>query len=235
LGKSQKNICGTVILSVAPMYDIREDDGTTSALVKCSKNLSQEVISPTDELNNPLATDAVKVVEHFKENVLCLINDNKKSDVVLALKDIIANDTHIKPDTVVDKVTGLTKAEIGSTDTFIIENFLAGVFLYIVTVVENTVGKVTVGTIDDKYISQFANRDCEVRFVDKLIETLKADETEPYAADVDSEVVDGIRIESDSVPNLQQNIYNQTIDVKGNNNLVNGFVFNLNNRGERRE
>jgi hypothetical protein len=31
--------------------------------------------------------------------------------------------------------------------------------------------------------------------------------------------------------NLQQNTYNQTIDVKGNNNIVNGFVFNPNSRG----
>jgi nucleoside phosphorylase len=31
--------------------------------------------------------------------------------------------------------------------------------------------------------------------------------------------------------NLQQNTYNQTINVKGDNNFVNGFVFNPNSRG----
>lgn len=58
----------------------------------------------------------------------------------------------------VDKVAGLTKAAIASTDTFVIEDFLAGVFLYVATVVINTEGNGSVGTIDSNCMSQFSGR-----------------------------------------------------------------------------
>lgn len=163
-----------------------------------------------------------------------LIDGNKKSDVVLALKDIIANDTNILPDTVVDKVSGLSKSALVATDIHVFEDFLAGVFLYAATVVINTDGRKTASTINKNYISQFTNRASEVHFNDKTDRTAQSASTEgseQFSSGAESEVVDGVRIENDFQPNLQQNIYNQTIDVKGNNNLVNGFVFNLNDKG----
>jgi hypothetical protein len=196
-----------------------DEDRCTSDWATCRKNLPTDIVSEAKKKVEQ--DDKSELHEVFRKSVLPLINENQKSDVVLALKDIIANDTDIKPDTIVDKVAGLTKSEISATDTFVIEDFLAGVFLYTVTVVENTDGKTTTGMIDESYMSQFINRDSEVKFVDRLDSTPTDD----------SEVVDGIRIENDFTPNLQQNIYNQTIDVKGNGNVVNGFVFNLNNRG----
>jgi hypothetical protein len=224
VGKSQKNICGAIILSLNPVgYDMRTADAITSDLALCRANLAQAIIDLANKAD--AQADKGELKEYFKTNVLRLINDNKKSDVVLALKDIIADDTHIKSDTVVDKVTGLTKAALGTTDTFVIEDFLAGVFLYTATVVANIEGKDFVRTINKAYMSHFSGRENEVKFIDRI------DGNEPFISDEDRKSADGIQIESDFVPNLQQNIYNQTIDVKGNNNLVNGFVFNLKDRG----
>ena len=166
-GKSQKNICGTVILSLNPVgYDIRTDDTTTSDLVLCRANLTQSVIDLASKVDTQADKNAL--CEYFKASVLRLIDSNKKSDVVLALKDIIANDTHIKPDTIVDKIAGLSKAALSETDTFVFEDFIAGIFLYTATVVENTEGKYSVKTIDKDYMSQFIGRENEVKFVDKI-------------------------------------------------------------------
>ena len=232
-GKSQKNICGTVILSVNPInYDLRTDDGTTSDLANCRKNLTQAVIDLANEIE--AQTDKSVFIEYFKKTVVPLINGNKKSNVVLALKDIIANDDEIRPDTVVDKVSGLTKAAIGTTSTFVVEDFFAGIFLYTATVVENIEGGSFAKTIDKEYMNQFENRDGEVMFVDKIdyaANTTRYDTEGSFYTDGDNESVDGVYIESDFKPQLQQNIYNQTIDVKGDNNVVSGFVFNQKNGG----
>ena len=230
VGKSQKNICGKVILCFAlPGHDYCTNDATTSDFVLCRGNLPQDVVDAAHKIDATADKNALR--EYFKTNVICLVDSNKKSDIVLALKDIIANDTHIKPDTVVDKVAGLTKSALSKTDTFVFEDFLAGIFLYTVTVVVNTDGKDSAKTLDKAYMSQFANRENEVEFVDRLNETSGFDEAESYSAEADCEFADEFHIENDFIPRLQQNIYNQTIDVKGNGNLVNGFVFNINNRG----
>jgi len=230
-GKSQKNISSSIALSIAPDYFIGDEDRTTSDWVICKKNLPDEVITGAKTI---LENDECKKFrDAFSKSVLPLINENKYSDIVLALKDIIANDSEIQPTAVVDKVSNTTKADLMKMDTFDIADFLAGVILYAVTVVNNADGKLAIKEIDDDYMSQFANRESEVHFVDKIDSTAQSttEDGEQFSSGVEGEVVDGVRIENDFQPNLQQNIYNQTIDVKGNNNTVSGFVFNSNNRG----
>ena len=162
VGKSQKNICGTVILSVAPSYDFRTDDGKASDLILCRSNLPQEVVESANTADKRALTD------YFKANILDLIDSNKRSDVVLAIKDIITNDESIKSDTVVDKVAGLTKANLNESDTFVFESFLAGVFLYSATVASNSEGKDSIKTIDKDYMRKFVGRESEIDLVDEI-------------------------------------------------------------------
>ena len=75
---SHKNICGTIILSIAPMYDIRDDNRTVSALVNCSKNLSQGVIQPKDENSKALAIDERKTAEYFGKKCASLDRQQQK-------------------------------------------------------------------------------------------------------------------------------------------------------------
>ena len=46
---TQKMLCGTALLSVSPLYDIRTDDVVVNALLKCRNNLSEDVtdVAPT--------------------------------------------------------------------------------------------------------------------------------------------------------------------------------------------
>jgi hypothetical protein len=83
---TQKRLCGTILLSIAPNYDIREDDGTTSDLVRGKKNLSPIVTE------NAPTVDLRTVADYFKHNILSLLDSNKRSHIVLALKDIVASD-----------------------------------------------------------------------------------------------------------------------------------------------
>lgn len=156
---TQKRLCGTILLSIAPNYDIREDDGTTSDLVRGKKNLSPNVIdvAPT--------ADARATSNYFKQNILPLLDSNKRSHIVIALKDIIASDDTIKPDTVVERVNGMTKATITGRDAFVLEDFLAGIFLYTVVNVENRNCQENLREITGEYIQSFDTQKTSIDFL----------------------------------------------------------------------
>lgn len=156
---TQKLLCGTILLSIAPDYDIRNDDGTSSDLVKGKKNLSPNV---TDAA---LAADARVTSNYFKQNILPLLDGNKKSLIVLALKDIIASDNTIESDTIVEKVNGMTKVNIAERDAFVLEDFLAGIFLYTAVNVENRNCEKSVKEITDEYINSFDAQKTNISFL----------------------------------------------------------------------
>ncbi|WKB36374.1 hypothetical protein QS257_04370 [Terrilactibacillus sp. S3-3] len=149
---TQKGLCGTILLSIAPTYDIRNDDGTVSDLILGKKNLSPNVtdVAPT--------ADARATSNYFKQNILPLLDGNKRSLIVLALKDIIASDGTIKPDTIVEKVNDMTKATITVRDAFVLEDLLAGIFLYTAVNVENRNCEESVKEITDEYIKSFDSK-----------------------------------------------------------------------------
>lgn len=128
---SQKLLCGTMLLSIAPTYDIRGEDGTVSDLILGKKNLSPNI---TDKAPT---VDPRAVSNYFKQHILNMLDSNKRSLIILALKDIIASDNTIEPDTIVEIVNGMTKKSIVRRDAFVFEDFIAGVFLYTVLNVEN--------------------------------------------------------------------------------------------------
>lgn len=156
---TQKGLCGTILLSIAPTYDIRNDDGTVSDLILGKKNLSPNVtdVAPT--------ADARATSNYFKQNILPLLDGNKRSLIVLALKDIIASDGTIKPDTIVEKVNDMTKATITVRDAFVLEDFLAGIFLYTAVNVENRNCEESVKEITDEYIKSFDSKKTDISFL----------------------------------------------------------------------
>ncbi|MED1419383.1 ABC-three component system protein [Bacillus smithii] len=156
---TQKGLCGTILLSIAPTYDIRNDDGTVSDLILGKKNLSPNVtdVAPT--------ADARATSNYFKQNILPLLDSNKRSLIVLALKDIIASDGTIKPDTIVEKVNDMTKATITVRDAFVLEDFLAGIFLYTAVNVENRNCEESVKEITDEYIKSFDSKKTDISFL----------------------------------------------------------------------
>lgn len=156
---TQKQLVGTMLLSVNNLYDIRTDDGTTSALAIGHVNLSDDVIV------NAKVIDPATVAAYFKENLLQLLDLNRRATMILALKDIIAHDSEITDDRELELVNKLTKAEIITRDTFVFEDFLAGLFLYIAIYTSNNKREKDVREITDTYIKNFDARRNEISFV----------------------------------------------------------------------
>lgn len=156
---SQKRLCGTILLSIAPTYDIREDDGTTSGLVRGNDNLSPTV-------TNAIPTDNFKsVAEYFKKEVIPMIDANKQNSIVIALKAILAEDADIQPSTVVEMVNGFTKAEIAMRTSFVFADFLAGLFLYAIANVENRGCEEPINEITDEYIKSLEQKKTDISII----------------------------------------------------------------------
>lgn len=162
---TQKLLCGTVLLSVAPLYDITNEDGTVHDLLICRSNLSPDV---TDKA--PTA-DAQETVGYFKNRVLPLLDANKMKCGILALKDIIAKDNDIKPDVVIDRTSGKTKSDILKETSFVLEEFLAGLFLYTASVVDNTDGKTFIRNVNAEYIKSFDDCSDEIALINTMSKT----------------------------------------------------------------
>ena len=178
-----KVLCEALLHSVAPDYGfvfagqenpdrVREDN--SSKLLRCEQNLPKDVTTPARSANPQ------DVAAYFKDKILPLLNDSQYRQIILALKDIIANDPPvpegrrvfgITDETAVDIVGGTTKSALASQRKFSASAFLAGVFLFVVTKTNNRSGKPTVRAVNDDYILSFAGRVDEIKLIDD--ETIK--------------------------------------------------------------
>lgn len=156
---TQKLLCGTMLLSLDSTYDIRTDDGATSALVKGTSNLSSAI---TDAA--PLANKK-DVAGYFKANITPLLDNNQKGNIVLALQDIIASDTSIAEDTVVEMVSNITKANILNKTSFVFEDLIAGIFLYCCIYPKNRGSQENIREITAEYIQTFDENAVDISFV----------------------------------------------------------------------
>lgn len=156
---AQKRLCGAILLSIAPTYDVREDDGTTSGLVRGNDNLSPDVTSaiPTDNF--------AAVAEYFKKEVVPMLDANKQNTIILALKEIIAEDENIQPTTVVEMVNGFTKTDIATRASFVFADFLAGLFLYTVANVENRGCEEPINEITNEYIQSLEPKKTDISII----------------------------------------------------------------------
>lgn len=156
---TQKRLCGAMLLSIAPTYDISGEDGTVSDLILGKKNLSPTVTDAAPD------ADPHAISDYFKQNILQMLDSNKRSQIVLALKDIIASDDSIEPDTVVEIVNGMKKEDIIKRNAFVLEDFLAGILLYTVLYVENRNCESSVREITNEYIQSFEDKKLDIGFI----------------------------------------------------------------------
>lgn len=121
---TQKELIGRMLLVVNPKYDITADDVAVSALVRGMNNLSDDVTLYLDG-----ASASFRNV--FAGMIVPMLDANRKSNIVLAFKDILEEDTDIDDHTVIELVNGLTKADFINRDSIVFDELIAGLFLYV--------------------------------------------------------------------------------------------------------
>ena len=154
---TQPELCQAILSSLEnDDFDTGVGSSVVSDLISCRRKLSPQLtsIDAIQAINDRYVTD------FFTTKVLRLLNVNERSDIANALKDIIATDEKIKPDTTVDRINGFTKEALVSIPvsmlTDIFAEFLAGVFLYTVAV-NNLVGADSIKDITKEYIDGVCN------------------------------------------------------------------------------
>lgn len=234
-----KQLCETLLHSVAPNFEftfagqenpdrVRED--ASSKLLRCEQNLPKDVTGPARKANPQ------EVAVYFRDNILSLLDRNLSKQIILALKDIIANDHPVKvgkkmlgidDDTKVELVSGTSKKELASQAEFCFHSFLAGVFLYTATNTTNRSGKATIKSINREYVLSFTPRIGEIKLLEDaeanrvaLVSAVKESTKygEEFAENVAEFVVD--RINQLTPPSKQNDSLLVTLLSEANGNCL---------------
>ncbi len=156
---TQKQLIGEILLTVNGNFDIRTDDGATAALARGKNNLSQDIILYLDDV-------AATLSSKFSLSILPLLDANKRTNIVLAFKDILREDTQIADDTEIELLNHLTKANILKRENFVFRDLLAGMFLYVAKYTDNHDKKEYIKEITDAYIRSFDSSNLPITFIE---------------------------------------------------------------------
>ena len=159
---TQKELIGQMLLVVNPNYDITADDVAVSALVRGKNNLSDEVTVFLDELS-------ASFPNMLAETIVPMLDANKKSNIVLAFKDILKEDTDIADDTVIEMVNHITKSDFITRDSVVFNDLIAGLFLYVAKYTNNHSKEKFIDEITDSYIKRLDRRRNEITWIPSYV------------------------------------------------------------------
>ena len=201
---NQKDLIGSMLLSVNSDYDITYDDGATSALTTGRKNVSDNIRYYLDDV---VPKD---LAETFKSDITPKLDYNKRANIILAVKDVLAADSEIADTTPVELVNGFSKSDIILRSEFVFEEFVVGVFLYVLKYTKNDKQEKNVKEISDAYVKSFDGRRNEISFVDSY--SLKnSDEIKTIAAD--AHIMELMAEQAGMCPHCGRPIHNNTSTI----------------------
>lgn len=128
------------------------DESSISCIVRGLKNISPSIIE------HAKTCEKAVVVSKFENKVITLLDPNKNGNFILAIKDLIAKDSIIDDDSVVECVSNLTKLQLQSTQDISYSKLLAGLFLYILDNTKNRGTTKFADSITDDYVLSFGKR-----------------------------------------------------------------------------
>ena len=201
---NQKDLIGSMLLSVNPDYDITYDDGATSALATGRKNVSDNILLYLDDV------EPKELAEAFKSSITPKLDYNKRANIILAIKDVLAADSEIADTTPVELVNGFSKSDVILRSEFVFEEFVVGVFLYVLKYTKNDKQEKNVKEISDAYVKSFDGRRSEISFIDSY-SLRNGDEIKTIAAD--AHVMDLMAEQRGRCPNCGKTIQSATSTI----------------------
>ena len=189
-GVSDVKLIGELTKTIDPECEYGDSDGTAvSRLLSCTQNLSNgnarrkgqkrnlsiKDFDPgylTNRLSNIVdeakKVDRKVVAKNIAENVLPLLDEDKKKLIIPALFYIIALDTVIDTEKTAsfEKYVGISKSELLSQKEIVLSELLAGLLIYVVIAVVNTEGKNYAKTIDDTFLNDLLQSSSTFHVID---------------------------------------------------------------------
>ena len=143
------------------------DDGGIFDIVNGKKNV------PDVDIDLAKGCNPCFVATSFKENILKMLDNNKKGCIVLALKDVMTNDKDLADDTKIEMVNGMTKAAFLQRDSLVYADLLAGIFLYTLIYTDNRGMRSEAKIITDDYLDGFKDNADNLSFIESYSEADK--------------------------------------------------------------
>lgn len=159
---SQSLINGTMLLILDEYDDLTGDDNAASRMVTGHRNIWAEAGLVARKVS---VSDSV---EHFRENVIPLLNQAKVKNVILSLVDILATDDSIPGDTPIYRDSNKTKDEIINETIFDPAELVANVFLYVAANVKSSEFKEEIKEVTNDYLDSFEEKVDSISFVKNL-------------------------------------------------------------------
>ena len=130
-GVTQVELGRELFASINGGVDVYYSDSSISDLVNGRKNLG-----PFD-VESARSSSSAEIARRFRNEMEPLLDENKVSLAVAAVRELALNDGDIGPLSIVDRVGGLTKSELERTLCFNPWAFLAGVLIFVASDVRN--------------------------------------------------------------------------------------------------
>lgn len=159
---SQKCLQNTILSSIYPPYTLSGiSDSVSTDLARCKQGLANDIkYAAIEAIDNGKAKE---IAAYFQKKLIdsgFLKSDEKSANAIVSLLlDVIGNDDSIPPSTVVDKDSGVSKQELLMQHDFVLSDFLAGIFLYTASNVDNRIGMNFSSQINDDFVHKFTQRD----------------------------------------------------------------------------
>lgn len=172
-------LVGTMTRTIDPNCEYIKSENATAVhrLLNCTGNLSPGNLSengtgvmrrPGKSLSNVLllasGVNSEELSRKFADDVIGLLDEDKKLNAVLALLEIVRSDNLIDDESTTGKkrsfikYVGATKSALLSQSVYVLPDFLAGIFLYTVAAgIVNTVGKETISVLTPEFIYGLKN------------------------------------------------------------------------------
>ncbi len=94
---------------------------------------------PKEVMQMALTKDAPSIQRYFVKKIIPALDEGRKKNAVLALKNIILKDTTIADSTQLGRVHNLTKEELKTKTDFVLSEFLSDIFIFAVAHTENAI------------------------------------------------------------------------------------------------
>ena len=143
-----KVLCGALIKTIDEYYGniLETDDSLVSHLLSCDANLSpKDVIIPARSIS------VEKISKGMEQYVIPLIDENMAVIAILALKSMALSTVESNN----AKIGLMSRYDLSIKKSFVFSDFLADIFIFTVTEIENKSGKSTISHITANYVKEF--------------------------------------------------------------------------------
>lgn len=139
------SFCEKIMLSLCPdgaagfSYTSADGNDAIYTYPNFNKIHSASQNLPTEVMQMALTKDARAIERYFTTNIIPVLEEVRKKNAVLALKNIILKDTTIADTTQLGTISSLTKNELKTKNDFVLSEFLTDIFIYAVAKTDNIV------------------------------------------------------------------------------------------------